>query len=600
MDEPPYRPLVCLVACGSVDDGKSTLIGRLLADVGALTAEQIAAIERAGGDHSVTLDGLSAEREQGITIDIAWRQFDTPRRRVRIADAPGHAQYTRNMATAASTADAALLLVDARSGMVTQTRRHARIAALMGVERLLLIVNKLDLVEDAPQRFAAIAREFHGFAGELGVAVDALPVIARDGGNLTQRGTVLAWWEGPTLLDAIDALDPRDEAGAGTVLPVHWVARQANGGRAFAGPLAGPLSVGDELALTTGARSRVAALWCRGEPAPSADVGDPVAIELSPPIDVGRGDVLLGEGAELSTADQFEVDLIWFAVDPMVVGRAYRLQLGPQEVAAVVRAPDHVVDVDTGVGVAARTLRENDIARAKIACDARLVFAPYSRNRDFGAFILVDAQSHATVAAGMIRHALYRASTVRPQPLSVTAEDRAALMQQRPRLVWLTGLSGAGKSTIADALDRALAARGRHAALLDGDNLRHGLNRDLGFTEADRIENIRRAGEVARLMLDAGLIVIAAFISPYRADRALVRERVGDCRMVEVHVDVPLEEAERRDPKGLYKRARAGEIANFTGLSSPYEPPERPDLRIDTSATSVDDAVAMILALIDP
>ncbi len=595
-------PLLRLVICGSVDDGKSTLLGRLLAELGALTIEQAEAVERAGGDHSAVLDGLVAEREQGITIDLAWRGFETAQRRYRVADAPGHEQYTRNMTTAASTADAALVLVDARAGIVTQTRRHLRICALMGVGDVLLLVNKLDLVADPRAGFADIAAEFAGLAHELGFArAQALPVIARDGDNLCARGDRLAWWEGPTLVEALDALEPPASDAGGTLLAVQWVARQAGGGRALAGTLrGGALSVGDRMRLAggTGASTTAAELWCRGVRNSRAEGGDPVAVILDPPLDAGRGAVLLADAAELDSADQFEVDLLWFAEDPLVVGRGYRMQLGAQEAVAVVRAPDHVVDVDSGTHMAARTLATNDIGVAKIACDTCLSFRPYAQDRAFGGFILIDMDSQATVGAGMIRHALYRSSTVRPQPVTMTPQARAALLGQRPRLVWLTGLSGAGKSTIADALDRALAAKGRHATLLDGDNLRHGLNRDLGFTEADRIENIRRAGEVARLMVDAGLFVIAAFISPYRADRALVRALLGDDRFIEVHVDVPLTEAERRDPKGLYRRARAGEIANFTGVSSPYEPPEAPDLRIDTSVTSVDDAVAMILELL--
>lgn len=591
-------PVVRIVACGSVDDGKSTLIGRLLADAGAVPSDQLAALGETP-DWSLLVDGLSAEREQGITIDVAHRYFDLDGRRFILADTPGHEQYTRNMATAASTADAAIVLVDARKGVVTQTRRHARVLALMGVGRVLLAVNKMDLVEHDRARFEAIAAEFAAFSSDIGLTdVSAAPVIAPDGGNLIRRSEALSWFEGPTLAQWLAAAAP-DGATGGFRLPVQSVVRSGEERTIMGRLLGGGLKAGDPVRiLPSGVETTIARILDPSGDRSGADAGQSVAITLAGQVDVSRGDVLASPVRPPAVSDQFEAHLVWMSSTPLLPGRAYELRIGSASATARISDLKHRVDVDSGEALAGRTLGLNEIGLATLALDTPVPFEPYAGSRELGGFILIDRQTAETSGAGMIRFALRRADNVRPQPLSVSRQDRAAIKHQTPLVVWFTGLSGAGKSSIADRVEQRLHAEGLHSAVLDGDNVRGGLNRDLGFTDADRVENIRRVAEVARLMTDAGLIVLVSFISPFRAERQMARETMAPGEFVEVHVDAPLEVVEARDVKGLYRKAREGRLANFTGIDSPYEPPEAPDLRIDTTALSIDEAADRVMALI--
>jgi len=590
------RP-IRLIACGSVDDGKSTLIGRLLHDAGAVPSDQLSALGPQP-DLSRLLDGLSVEREQGVTLDVAWRAFELADRRFILADAPGHEQYTRNMATAASTADLAVVLVDARKGVQRQTRRHTRILALMGVRRLLLAVNKMDLIGWSQPAFDTVAADYLAFAAGLGIDdVTAVPVSAVTGAGVTRRVPTLAWHEGPTLSHWLAQTPAPADLDAPFRLPVQTVLREGET-RAFAGRVAtGALCPGDPVRiLPSGAEADVATIL--GPSPDTATEGQSVALTLDRPVDVSRGDWLVSADAPAEVADRFEAHLVWTSDRPLLPGRIHDLKIGALTVPARVTEIKHRVDPDTGQPLAARVLKINDIGLVTLSLDAPVPFTPYAESRDLGGFILIDRMTSATTAAGMIRFALRRATSVRPQPLSVTPADRAALKGQSPLVVWFTGLSGAGKSTIADLLEQRLLAEGLHTALLDGDNVRGGLSRDLGFTDADRVENIRRVAEVARLMTDAGLIVLVAFISPFRAEREMARALVPPDAFLEVHVDAPLEVVEARDVKGLYARARLGRLPNFTGIDSPYEPPEAPDLRIDTAACSPEQAADRVLALI--
>ena len=581
---------VRLITCGSVDDGKSTLIGRLLHDLGAVPADQLAALGP-DPDLSLLVDGLAAEREQGITIDVAYRYFDLDGRRFILADTPGHEQYTRNMATAASTAEAAVVLVDARKGVLTQTRRHARILALMGVRRLLLAVNKIDLVGHDRALFTEIATDFRAFAADLGIHdVTAAPLSALTGAGVTRRGPALDWHEGPLLTDWLAATPSPSLAEGPFRLPVQTVIRHGEH-RGFAGRIAaGSIRPGDPVRVQpSGAEAVVAAV---------TGVDRSVSVTLDRPVDVSRGDWLVSPDDPPAVADQFEAHLVWMSDQPLLPGRVHDLKIGTATVPARVMEIKHRVDPDSGEALAARTLGLNEIGLVTLALDAPVPFEPYAANRDLGGFILIDRMTSATAGAGMIRFALRRATNIRPQPLSIGRDDRAALKGQRPLVLWGTGLSGAGKSTLADLVDQRLFGAGLHATLLDGDNVRGGLNRDLGFTDADRVENIRRVAEVARLMTDAGLIVLTAFISPFRAERDMARALMAPGEFLEIHIDAPLEAVEARDVKGLYAKARAGRLANFTGIDSPYEPPEAPDLRIDTTACSPEQAVDLIIDLI--
>jgi len=605
-------PLIRVITCGSVDDGKSTLIGRLLFDAKAVMADQLDALaadsRRIGTqgealDFALLVDGLAAEREQGITIDVAYRYFATPNARFILADCPGHEQYTRNMATGASTADAAILLVDARAGLLTQTRRHATIVQLLGCRQLVLAVNKMDLVGHDEAVFRAIAAEFADFAAAIGLPPPAaIPISGLNGDNITLRSPRMAWHDGPTLIEWLEAVTP---TGSGPVdgpmrLPVQWVNRPNADFRGFAGTLAsGRMAPGDAVRVLPGGQtSRIDRIVTADGDLAEAQAGQAITFTLADDIDCARGDVIAVANDPPAVADQFEATLVWMDETAMLPGRAYLLKLATQQLPATVSPPKYRLNVDTLEQMAARDLALNEIGVVTLTTTRPIVFAPYDESRALGGFILIDRDTHATVAAGMIRFALRRSQNIVPQASSITRAARAQALGQRPAVVWLTGLSGAGKSTIADRVEQKLHALGRHAFLLDGDNVRHGLNKDLGFTAADRIENIRRVGEVARLMTDAGLIVITAFISPFRAERDMVRAMMADGEFIEVHVDTLLAVAEARDVKGLYAKARAGQLSNFTGIDSPYEPPESPELRIDTTAMSADAAADAIVALL--
>ncbi|MFY7977735.1 MAG: sulfate adenylyltransferase subunit CysN [Brevundimonas sp.] len=606
------KGLLRVLTCGSVDDGKSTLIGRLLYDARAIFDDHLATLEAdsarvgtQGGDidFALLVDGLAAEREQGITIDVAYRFFATERRKFIVADCPGHEQYTRNMVTGASTADAAILLVDARKGVLTQTRRHAYLVSLLGVRHLILAVNKMDLVDWSQAVFDAIVAEFTAFAAKLGrTEVHAVPLSALRGDNVLTAGTLTPWYAGPPLMTLLEQLPVGDDLAAGPFrMPVQWVNRPGPDFRGFAGLIAaGSVAPGDAVkVLPGGAVSRVARLVTADGDLDRAVAGQSVTLTLTDEIEVSRGAVLAAADAPLEVADQFEATLVWMDEEPLLPGRPYLIRLGTRQAGVQVTDLKHRVNVNTLEPQPATRLELNAIAVAKLSLDAPVAFAPYPENRDLGGFILIDRISNRTVGAGMIRFALRRAHNLHWQALSVDKAARAALKRQTGVVVWFTGLSGAGKSTIADLVEKRLHALGRHTYLLDGDNVRHGLNRDLGFTDEDRVENIRRVAEVARLMVDAGLIVMVSFISPFRAERRLARDLMGPGEFVEVHVDTPLAVAEQRDVKGLYRKARDGQLKNFTGIDSPYEPPEAAEIVIDTTRESPEAAAERIVARLE-
>ena len=608
------KELLRFITCGSVDDGKSTLIGRLLYETRQLFDDQLAALEADSKRHgtqgekidfALLVDGLSAEREQGITIDVAYRYFASEKRKFIVADTPGHEQYTRNMVTGASTADLAVLLVDARKGVLTQTRRHSYMAKLVGIRRFVLAVNKMDLVDYDQRAFDAIASEYRAFAEKIGVTEwIAIPVSGLSGANIVGRSDATAWYDGPSLLEHLDTvpLDTTADAGKPFRMAVQSVNRPNQDFRGFAGQIAaGTVAPGTEVrVLPSGRVTSVVRIVTADGDGEMAVAGQSVTLTFADELDCSRGDVIAAAADPPESADQFEATIVWMSEHELLPGRGYWLKIGTQLVSATVQEPKFAINVNTLDHLAAKTLELNAIGVAEIATDREIVFEPYeveesSPNRVLGGFILIDKLSNATVACGMLHFALRRALNIHRQHLDVGRETHSALKGQKPAVLWFTGLSGAGKSTIANLVEKKLAARGRHTFLLDGDNVRHGLNRDLGFTEADRIENIRRVGEVARLMADAGLIVLTAFISPFRAERAMVRAMLPEGEFIEVFVDTPLAEAEKRDAKGLYAKARAGELKNFTGIDSPYEAPERPELRIDTTRMSADEAAELIV-----
>ncbi|UWI58833.1 sulfate adenylyltransferase subunit CysN [Xanthomonas oryzae] len=595
------KPLLRFITCGSVDDGKSTLIGRLLYDSKRLFDDQLAALEsdsRRHGtqgesiDYALLMDGLAAEREQGITIDVAYRYFDTDRRKFIVADCPGHEQYTRNMATGASTADVAVVLVDARKGLLAQTRRHSYIVSLLGIGHVVLAVNKMDLVDYDAQVFADIAQRYGALAAELGIAdVQCIPLSALAGENLSSASTRMPWYSGPHLLQHLDTvqLEPQ-EAGSGLRLPVQWVNRPNAQFRGYAGTIAaGQVQVGDAVVVVpSGRRTQVARVLDANGEVDSARAGQAVTLTLRDEIDISRGDIIAAVDDPPEVADQFAGHLLWMDDAALLPGRPYWLKIGTRTVTASISEIKHKVDVNTQERLAAKRLELNEVGYCNLALDEPIAFSPYARNRVLGGFILIDRQSNATVAAGTLEFALRRAGNVHWQHLDVDRSARARIKGQAPRVLWFTGLSGAGKSTVANLVDKRLHAMGYHTFILDGDNVRHGLNRDLGFTDEDRVENIRRVAEVARLMADAGLIVLVSFISPFRAERQLARERFDQGEFVEVFVDVPLAVAESRDVKGLYRKARAGQIPNFTGIDSPYEAPETPEIHLHADGENVE------------
>jgi bifunctional enzyme CysN/CysC len=601
------RPTLRFVTCGSVDDGKSTLVGRLLYDSKMLLDDQLTALASeskvagtTGGDldFALLVDGLQAEREQGITIDVAYRFFATQRRRFIVADTPGHVQYTRNMATGASSADLAVVLIDARKGVITQTRRHSHILGLLRVRHVVLAVNKMDLADFSADRFTAIAAGYRTIAAQLGIQhVQSIPVVARDGDNVFEPSARMPWYTGPTIMEYLETVDVSgDIENRPLRLPVQWVNRPNADFRGFSGRIAsGTVQKGDAISVQPSGRlTHVAAIVTAGGELDRAAAGQSVTLVLTDEVDVSRGDVLAAGAAPL-ISDHLAAHVVWFDDDAMVLGRRYLLKCGTATSGAVISALNHSIAIDTMAHQAAATLEANEIGYVNLRLERPLVCEAYRDNRDLGSFILIDALSHRTAAAGMIDHPLRRATDIRWQALEVDKSMRARLKQQRPCVLWLTGLSGAGKSAIANLVEKRLSALGRHTALLDGDNLRHGLNSDLGFSSAERVENIRRVAEVARLFLDAGVITLVSLISPFRSDRETARSRVGDGEFIEIHVTTPLAECERRDPKGLYRKARAGEISNFTGIDHPYELPEAPEISIDTAALSAEAACEQIV-----
>ena len=603
------KPLLRFITCGSVDDGKSTLIGRLLYDSKRLFDDQLAALHsdsRRHGtqgeniDYALLLDGLEAEREQGITIDVAYRFFDTDRRKFIVADCPGHEQYTRNMATGASTADLAVVLVDARKGLQPQTRRHSYIAALFGVREVVLAVNKMDLVDWSRQVFEDIAGAYRELAAQLGIdRVQCIPLSALQGDNLTARSARMPWYAGPGLLEHLETVEIASAPSTGAMrLPVQWVNRPSQDFRGFAGTLAGGrVRPGDAVVvLPSGRRSRVARVLGADGDVDEAVAGAAVTLTLADEIDVSRGDVIAAADDPPEVSDQFAAHLLWMDDAALLPGRPYWLKIGARTVAASVTEIKHRIDVNTQEHLAAKRLELNEVGFCNLSLGEAIAFEPYARNPALGGFVLIDRQSNATVAAGTLDFALRRAGNVHWQHLDVDKAARARIKGQQPKVLWFTGLSGAGKSTIANLVDKRLHALGHHSFILDGDNVRHGLNRDLGFTDEDRVENIRRVAEVARLMSEAGLIVLVSFISPFRAERRMARELFEAGEFIEVFVDVPLALAEARDVKGLYRKARAGQIPNFTGIDSPYEAPENPELHLHADAESAEALALRVLA----
>jgi bifunctional enzyme CysN/CysC len=590
------KSLLRFLTCGSVDDGKSTLIGRLLYDTKLLFEDTLASLEKDSKkfgttgddiDFALLVDGLEAEREQGITIDVAYRFFATDKRKFIVADTPGHEQYTRNMATGASNSDLAVILIDARRGVLTQTRRHAYIASLLGIRHVVLAVNKIDLVDYSQAVFDKIVSDFHVFSTSLNFASQvAIPLSARYGVNVIEKSKETPWYTGPSLLSHLEIVDV-DTALADKPfrLPVQWVNRPDLDFRGFSGTIAGgKIKPGDPVAVAkSGRATKVTRIVTMDGDMPEAVAGDAITLTLADEVDISRGDVLSDPQARPIVSDQFAAHLLWMADEELLPGRQYLLKLGTATIPAQVSSLRHKIDVNTLDSHAARTLALNEVGYANFSLAQPLAFDAYRDNRDTGGFILIDRVTNATVGAGMIDFSLMRATNVHWQALDVNKQARAAMKGQKPVVLWFTGLSGSGKSTIANLVEKALAAEGKHTYLLDGDNVRHGLNRDLGFTDADRVENIRRVGEAAKLFVDAGLIVLTAFISPFRSERRMARELVGEGEFLEVFVDTPIEVCMQRDPKGLYEKAKAGKIKNFTGIDSPYEPPEHADLTLKTA-----------------
>ncbi|WP_176594497.1 sulfate adenylyltransferase subunit CysN [Sphingobium sp. EM0848] len=609
-----HKTMLRFITCGSVDDGKSTLIGRLLYDSKMIFEDQLAALEadskRVGTqgqdiDFALLVDGLAAEREQGITIDVAYRFFNTEKRKFIVADTPGHEQYTRNMVTGASTADLAVILIDARKGVLTQTRRHSYLAHLIGIKNIVLAINKMDLVDYDQAVYDGIVKDYTEFANSIGIkAFTAMPISGFKGDNITGPSENTPWYKGPALIEHLETVevDQVSDQEKPFRMAVQWVNRPNLDFRGFSGQIAtGTVRKGAAIrVLPSGKTSTVSRIVTLDGDLDVAVAGQSVTLCFADEVDCSRGDVIAASDNPPQAADQFEATIVWMADEEMLPGRPYWLKIGTQTVTATVQHPKYQVNVNTMEHLAAKTLELNAIGVANLSTDKQIVFEPYEANRTLGGFILIDKITNATVAAGMLHFSLRRAQNVHWQATDVSRDFHANLKNQKPAVLWFTGLSGAGKSTIANLVEKKLARMNRHTFLLDGDNVRHGLNKDLGFTDADRVENIRRVGEVAKLMTDAGLIVITAFISPFRAERDMVRQMMQPGEFIEVHIDTPLAEAEARDVKGLYKKARSGELKNFTGIDSPYEAPEDPEIRIDTTGMSAEEAADAIVARIIP
>ena len=600
------KELLKFITCGSVDDGKSTLIGHMLYDAKLLFADQQQSLimdskvgSRGGEiDYSLLLDGLMAEREQGITIDVAYRYFTTENRSFIVADTPGHEEYTRNMAVGASFADLSVILIDASKGILVQTRRHARICAMMGIRHFVFALNKMDLVGYDQHRFEELARDIRILAAELDLQnIKVIPVSATEGDNVTTKSPNMPWYKEETLLEWLEQVDvSADQDEEGFVLPVQRVCRPDRTFRGFAGQIeSGEVHTGDTITvLPSQETASVQSIFHMDEETDSASIGMPVTICLDREVDVSRGSVLV-TGTDLQMTGMFTATILWMDDDKLVEGKSYFLKLGTQKVPATVMKIDYRIDVNTGDHVPAKDIRKNEIARCEIAASRSIVFDTFEKHRTMGEFILIDRITNMTSACGTVLHPLRRSENLTWQELDITRDMRAASLNQKPKTLWFTGLSGAGKSTLANAVEKNLSLQGKHTMLLDGDNIRMGINNNLGFTERDRIENIRRVSEVSKLLNDAGLITLTAFISPYRADRRRAREIIGTDDFIEIYVSTPLEECEKRDVKGLYKKARSGDIPNFTGINSPYEEPENPEITIDTSKYSLEDAVDLLL-----
>jgi bifunctional enzyme CysN/CysC len=607
------KDLLRFITCGSVDDGKSTLIGRLLHDSKLIFEDQLTALAKDSARHGTTgedldfallVDGLEAEREQGITIDVAYRFFSTAKRSFIVADTPGHEQFTRNMATGASGADLAVILVDARKGVLVQTRRHSLICALLGIRHVVVAVNKIDLVDFKQDIFDKIAADYQAFAAELGfVSVVPIPISARFGDNVTAASAHTPWYRGPTLLQYLESIDiDSDNLAKPFRFPVQWVNRPNQDFRGYAGTVAsGQVKVGEPVVeATSGRTSNIAQIITYDGPVATAEAGDAVTITLADELDIGRGDVLVSPKERPEVSDQFAAHVIWMSDEPLVPGRSYLSRIGTKTTPMTVTAIKYKIDVNTRKHLAATKLELNDIAVCNLSTGFPVAFDPYDQNRRTGAFIVIDRFTNHTVGAGMITFGLRRGTNIHWQPLLVGKTQRAALNKQKPAILWFTGLSGAGKSTVASLVEQRLHARGHHTMVLDGDNVRHGLNRDLGFTEADRVENIRRVGEVAKLMVESGLVVLCSFISPYRAERDMVRGLVEPGEFIEVFVDTPISDCIERDPKGLYAKARAGQLKNFTGVDAPYESPENPEIHLHTLGRTPEQLTEeVLLALAD-
>ncbi|MGA3797875.1 Bifunctional enzyme CysN/CysC [Pseudomonas fluorescens] len=604
------KSLLRFITCGSVDDGKSTLIGRLLYESKMLFEDQLSQLEAdskkvgtQGGDldFALLVDGLSAEREQGITIDVAYRFFSTDKRKFIVADTPGHEQYTRNMVTGASTADVAIILIDGRKGVLTQTRRHSYLVSLIGIRHVVLAINKLDMVGYSKEIYDKIDADYRAFASQISLQnIVTIPMSALKGDNITEPSANTPWYQGPTLmgyLETVQVEDAADQSGPFR-MPVQWVNRPNLDFRGYAGiVVGGSVKRGNRLrVLPSGKESRVARIVTREGDLEEAVSGQSITITLEDEIDISRGDILATIDAPARVADQFEATIVWMSDEPMLPGRPYLLKIGTKTVTATSATPKYKVNVNTLEHLAAKTLDLNEIGVCNLSFDQPIAFDPYKENRDTGGFIMIDRLTNNTVGAGLLHFALRRSQNIHWQAIDVNKQAHATLKGQKPCVLWFTGLSGAGKSTIANLVEKKLHALGKHTYLLDGDNVRHGLNKDLGFSEADRVENIRRVGEVAKLMVDAGQIVLVSFISPFRSERRMSRELVEQGEFFEVFVDTPISVAEQRDPKGLYKKARRGELTNFTGIDSPYEPPENPEIRIDTTACSPEEAAELIVS----
>ena len=610
--EQEQKDLLRFITCGSVDDGKSTLIGRLLYESKMLFEDQLAALEAdskklgtQGGnlDFALLVDGLSAEREQGITIDVAYRAFTTARRKFIVADTPGHEQYTRNMATGASTAELAIILIDARKGVLTQTRRHSFICKLLGIRHLVLCINKMDLVNFSRETFMTIEADYRKFAQELGITsnITVIPVSALMGDNMIERSANMQWYQGPTLMGHLETVPVGDDARDKPFrMPVQWVNRPDQNFRGFAGTIAsGTVKPGDAVkVLPSGKQSIITRIVTQDGDLPEAVAEQAVTLTFADEIDASRGDVLAAAQSPVEVSDQFEAQVLWMGDEPMLPGRAYLIKSATKSLPGTLDKLKYKINVNTLEHMAAETLVLNEIGVCNLELNGPLAFEPYGVNKTLGSFIIIDRFSNNTVGFGLIHFALRRAANIHWQAMDVNKGSRAGLLRQKPTVLWFTGLSGAGKSTIANLVEKKLHARGHLTYSLDGDNVRHGLNRDLGFTDADRVENIRRVGEVAKLMTDAGLITLVSFISPFRAERRMARDLLEDGEFLEVYVDTSLGEAEKRDVKGLYAKARRGELKNFTGISSPYEVPENPELRLDTGLTSPEDAAEAVVKLL--